>query len=350
MKARGAAVQGALAVAGLAAAYFAWQKEPEPSATDVTVLDVSKNAITSVGYEDPKQHIELTRTQEDGEPVVWFTVTAKELPPVGHPDAGSAGTPDGGALGLDAGAADAGAPTPFVAAAPKKPRQFRGNDLADKLWEKFGPFRASRSLGALDEAKLKEIGLDKPDRFITVAASGAKYDYQVGTIAQGVVNPYFRDSKDGKVYLVKGTILSDFEFASSRLVDRRLHTFKIEDFDEERVKAGDATRDWVTLGEGKLAPKSAPTTPDAFAKNWSDRVFRLIVTEVLGKDETPPQGAPQVELRVEYLSRGRTLGWFELGHSGGDVYCRTEHTAGWMKLPGNSADIIAEAKKVTAGS
>ncbi|HEX4621953.1 MAG TPA: hypothetical protein VH208_10340, partial [Myxococcaceae bacterium] len=170
MKARGAAVQGALAVAGLAAAYFAWQKEPEPSATDVTVLDISKSSITSVGYEDPKQHIELTRTQEDGEPVVWFTVTAKDLPPVGHPDAGMAGTLDGG--GRDGGAADAGVPAPPVAAVPKKPRQFRGNDLADKLWEKFGPFRASRALGALDAAKLKEIGLDKPDRFITVDASG----------------------------------------------------------------------------------------------------------------------------------------------------------------------------------
>jgi hypothetical protein len=343
MKARGAAIQGALAVAGLAAAYFAWQKEPEPSATDVTVLDVSKNAITSVGYDDPKQHVELTRTSEDGEPVVWFTVAAKEPPPAPHPDAGML---DGGEL--DGGVLDAGAPA--VAAVPKKPRQFRGNDLADKLWERFGPLRAARALGALDAAKLKEVGLDKPDRFITVAVNGSNYDFQIGTVAQGVVNPYFRDSKDGKVYLVKGTVLSDFEFASSRLVDRRLHTFKIDEFDEERVKAGDATREWVTLPEGKLAPKSAPTAPDTFAKNWSDRVFRLIVTEVLGKDETPPQGTPQTELRVEYLSRGRTLGWIELGHSGGDVYCRTEHTAGWMKLPGNAADIVTEAKKVTTGS
>jgi hypothetical protein len=338
MKARGAVIQGALAAAGLAAAYFAWQKEPEPSATDVTVLDVSKGAITAIGYDDPKQHIDLTRTEEDGEQVVWFTVTAKEQPPAPRPDGGS----------LDGGGLDAGAPA--VAAAPKKPRQFRGNELADKLWERFAPLRGARALGVLDEPKLKEVGLDKPDRFITVTANGTTSDYQVGTVAQGVVNPYFRDSKDGKVYLVKGTVLSDFEFAASRLVDRRLHTFKIDEFDEERVKAGDASREWVTLPEGKVAPKSAPTTPDAFAKNWSDRVFRLIVTEVLGKNEAPPMGAPQVELRVEYLSRGRTLGWIELGRSGTDVYCHTEHTAGWMKLPGNSADIIAEAKKVTAGS
>jgi len=339
MKARGAAVQGALAAVGLAAAFWAWQREPDASGTEATVLDLAKSSISSLAYDDAKQHIDLTRGQEGGEAITWFTVTTKDVPVPPAPPA----------AGADGGATDAGRPPPPPAAPPvPKVREYRGNEVADKLWERFSPLRASRALGELDSVKLKDLGLDKADRSLTLVAGGARYDFQIGTSAQGVVNPYFR-AKDGKVYLVKGTLLSDLEYAASRLVDRRLHALKLEDVDELRVKAADGAREFAVLPDGKVALKATPTSPDAFVKNWSDKIFRLVVTEVLGKGEVPAAGEPSGELHVEYWGRGKELGWMDMGHAGADLYCRTEHSGGWLKLPANAGDVVLEAKKVVTG-
>jgi hypothetical protein len=349
MKARGAAVQGALAVAGLTAAYFAWQREPVTSGSEVTILDLGKNAISTLTYDDTKQHVVFVRGEEGGEPLTWFTVTPKEPPPPPPVPAKDGGAADGGAL-VSMAAVDAGTASAVASSSPpKKPRQFRGNEQADKVWERFAPLHGTRALGVLDAVKLKEVGLDKADRFLTLSTNGGTYDFEVGTVAQGVVNPYFRDRKDGRVYLVKGNLLSDLEFAQSRLVDRRLHAFKQEEADGLTVKAGTVTKDFV-VADGKVSPKDSPSAPDAFAKNWSDKLFRIVVTEVLGKDELPPAGAPLAELRVEYTHHGKSVGWMEVGHSGPDFYARTEHTAGWLKVPANTTDLVVEAHKVITGT
>ena len=36
------------------------------------------------------------------------------------------------------------------------------------------------------------------------------------------------------------------------------------------------------------------------AKNWHDKVWRMMVTEVLGKGELPSGGTPEVACKVEY--------------------------------------------------
>jgi len=339
MKVRGAAVQGALAAVGLAAAFWAWQREPDAAGTEATVLDVSRSALTSLSYDDPKQTVVVTHGTEGGEAVTWLTVTTKDTPP---PAKLLTLASDGGLA--DAGVPDAGPPPPPTPPVPKV-RQYRGNDVADKLWERFSPMRAARALGEIDPAKLKDLGLDKPDRSLGLVAGGTRYDFEIGTAALGLVNPYFR-AKDGKVYLLKGTLLSDLEFATNRLVDRRIHVFKLEEADELHVKAVDGAKEFVLLPDGKVAPKATPTAPDAFLKNWSDKVFRLVATDILGKGEIPPAGEPTSELRVEYLSHGKLTGWIDLGHSGPDVYARSEHAAGWIRLPANTGDVVAEAKKV----
>ena len=48
MTGRGLAVQGGLALAGLAIAYGTWQREPERAAGEVIVVDASKSELSSV--------------------------------------------------------------------------------------------------------------------------------------------------------------------------------------------------------------------------------------------------------------------------------------------------------------
>ena len=52
MNSRAVAIQGGLAVAALAAAYHTWQRDPEQSSGDALVLDITKNDLEKVRYED----------------------------------------------------------------------------------------------------------------------------------------------------------------------------------------------------------------------------------------------------------------------------------------------------------
>jgi hypothetical protein len=110
----------------------------------------------------------------------------------------------------------------------------------------------------------------------------------------------------------------------------------------------------------RLAPAATPDKPDATLKNWSDRVFSLFPTEVLGQGEVPASGNPTVVIRVEYFSRGRRIGWTELGRSQAPAvstttaaapvqgWARSEFTLGWFKLAGDAQSLINEAETLVA--
>ena len=84
------------------------------------------------------------------------------------------------------------------------------------------------------------------------------------------------------------------------------------------------------------------------AKNWHDAVWRAFPSEILGRGEEPAGGKPTVVLRVDYFdgkSSRRLHGARARGVrrrsseerrprrlAADDVYARTEHTAGWLKL------------------
>ena len=106
--------------------------------------------------------------------------------------------------------------------------------------------------------------------------------------------------------------------------------------------------------------------PDDLAKNWHDKVWRMMVSEVLGKGELPPSGTPEVACKIEYKWHGKAKGFVELGRvtpapvasnvstptppaAQPEGWARSEHTAGWDKLPATAEEAIKECSKVAAG-
>ncbi len=343
MRVKGAAIQGGLAAIGLLTAYATWQREPERATGEVVVLDVNKSNLDKVRYQNDKKWIEMDlRKDADGTPVVWFKVSAVELPK-----------------------------------APE--RELRGNEGALRLWDKFGPMRAARALGTLDAAKLKELGLDAPKKRIEVTAKGQQHVYLAGQPPFNVSEPYLQDDGDKRVYVLGGGILQDLDSASVRLIDRTLHPFKTTDFDGLVVTAGGPgakkSRELVQEGgqlqtSAKIASKKTPTKPDELAKNWHEKAWRLYASDVLGKGETPASGNPEIALRIDYTEKGKPRGFIEIGRTIGvtppppanasatppppapavnEFYARTEHTAGWVKLPQNAEDVLKEADKIAGG-
>ncbi len=336
MTTRGAAIQGTLAAVGLVAAYATWQKEPERPPGEVVVLDFTRGELGKVRYEDAGKDgkdakwVELEpRPDPDGEAAVWMRVSARP-----------------------------------EAKAPE--RELRGNDSALKLFEKFAPLRATRALGKLGADKLKELGLEAPKKKVLVTARGSTYTLLIGTSPYGVSEPYVKDERDGKVYVLSGSVVSDLDAASVRLVDRALHAFKQTEYDALTITAGGKQRAVVQTGATpaaiKLAPKAAPDKPDDTLKNWHDKVWRLAVLDSLGKGENPPAGAPTVALRVDYAAKGKPRGWIELGRVTPapanantsaapppvEVWARSERTASWVKLPMGTDEVVKEGEQLAA--
>jgi hypothetical protein len=326
-----------LAAVGLLAAYATWQREPERAPGEVVVIEATKNDLTKVRFEDGAKWVELTeRTQhgDDGEPAAWLHLSAR---------------------------ADAKPPVPE--------RELRGSDGAKRLYERFAPLRAARALGTLEAGKLKELGLDAPKKRIEVSARGEKRVLLVGSSPFNVSDPYVKDERDGRVYVLGGGIVSELDSAATRLIDRTLHAWKPTEYDGLVVTVGSKKRELVqtspeTAAIAKLASKKTPQKPDDLARNWHDKLWRAPVSDVLGVGEKPAAGEPVIALRVDYSWHGKPRGWIEIGRlpaaaaassasttppPAPEVYARSEHTPSWVKLIGNAEELLKEADKVAAG-
>lgn len=356
MKAKSTAVHGGLAVAALLTAYLTWQREPETVGADdeAIALDLGKADLEKVRYEDATKWVVIERRGED----VWLHTGQKPKPPPAPAAASDGGTVTaGGAAGQDGGTVTAAvtppAPPPVPEPPPTPDREVRGNELAGKLLERFTPLKALRALGAQPPEKLKELGLEDSARKITVHQRGGRvHELKAGAPASaGGTSPYLQSAADGKVFLVPSTLVSDLDSASVRLVERRLHSFKQPDPDMVVVKAGDKSRELVQTsdptGTIKLASKKTPDKPDELSKNWADKVWRLIVTEVMGKGETPAGGEPKVEGRVEYFRNGKSIGFVDLARgSKGELFLRSEYSAGWTRAHSAADEVLGEIKKI----
>jgi len=348
MTGRALAVQAGLAVVGLATVYATWQREPERAPGAVTVIDASKSDVTLVRYNDESTSVDLTPGKTAGEDGVWLHLVTKpkaEAKPDPHADPKTAAKP-------------ATPPAP-----PPPPRDLAGAENAKKLYEQFAPLTSPRAFGVLDAAKLKELGLDKPTRTIDVTVKGAVRHYEIGQPStQAGGEAFLRDTRDGRVYLMPRSVLSELQNAQ-HLVDRRLHAFELTDFDRIKLASGGKEKEFVSVGRESpktigFAAAKTPDKKDQTAKNWHDALWRLFPTELLGKGEEPATGKVSLLLKVDYTERGKGIGWIEIGRtqtsSGasddpgtGELYARSEHTVGWVKIP-SGGQIVPDAQKLIA--
>jgi hypothetical protein len=358
---RAATIQGLLALSGLTAAYFTWQREPSLDSGQAYVLDINKNELQSIRYEeldlpapvDPKDPkpaqaatakvrdwIELTSTKEDDGPAVWMRLAGKE----------------GGNVALPSG-------HPMVQTEVPE-RTVRGNDGAEKMWELFAPFKATRALGKLDAEKLKALDLDAPKKRLKVTYKGVTKTYSLAPAPPGGSDPYVRDDEDGNVYVIARQILSDLQAARTNLTQRKLHGFIIQDIDKLVITAKGKTKEFKFRRfdgrpGGELLSATNPDKPDQTAGNWHERVFSLFPADVLGKGEKPSAGEPLVVLHIEYFYRNKKTGWLDLATTGGtptagstgapprtEAFARSEFTAGWMTLSADAQALVSEGESL----
>jgi hypothetical protein len=338
---RAAAVQGGLAALGLLTAYLTWQRDPDRMPGDVKVIDASKSDAPRIRYEDDNNAVEMWREGRDS--TVWVRLTEKPKTP---PAADKAKEKK-----------------------PPPPRVLLGGEGAVSLYEKFTPFISPRSFGVLEAGKLKELGLDPAKKKLTVTVKGDTREFVIGQPPGGSTagESFLRDTRDGRVYLMPRAVTPELQNAA-HVIDRKLHTFDTPDFDRIALTVNGKRKEYVHLAKESLATEGfasakTPDKRDQMAKNWHDSVWRLFPTEVLGKGETPAEGTPKVLMRVDYLEHKDSPGWLEIAKieaadktssdeppsptPPGEMYARSEHTVGWIKIH-SGQQIVADAEKLVA--
>ncbi|HXU60755.1 MAG TPA: hypothetical protein VN962_03580 [Polyangia bacterium] len=356
MTGRSAAIQGGLAAIGLLAAHLTWQREPERAPGAATVIDASKSDVAVVHYNDNNTVVDFRRGS-DAEVPVWIHIVKGD---------GALRHKDPAQKNDKKDDKTAAAKKDDAAEQPDTPRDLRGSDTALRLVDNFGPLVSPRAFGVLDKAKLKELGLESPVRKLDVTVKGDVRHYEIGQPEKATGGESFlRDTRDGRVYLMPRGMLADLQ-NPGHLVDRRMHAFELGDFDRIVITAGDKTKEYIQTdrqvrAKAAFAPAKSPDKPDQMAKNWHDSLWRAFPAEILGRGEEPAGGKPATVLRVEYFDGKKSIGFDELARvesasaSGvseepatSDVYLRTEHSAGWMKIQtGNQ--LVADAQKLLQG-
>lgn len=346
MKARSAALQGGLALAGLVAAYTTWQRPKDSMKSEsVVVVDATKNSLERVRYEDGVRSVAVEKKDR-------LMVTLAYLPgkrPV--IDAGVA------LVEVDAGVDGGSVLASAKPAEPTPDRTVFANDRADTVWTKLTPFEGSRALGVLSKEKLDEVGLTNSERKLELQVAGVNRRFTISRPVSGLIGNYAQDEKSGEVFLISSSLFNELDPNSQLLVDRRLHLFKPTEFDAFTVKAGEKSAAFVSTGAdipqtAKVARAATPDKAEEMVKNWHDKIWnRLIVTEVLSLGEMPKLGEPKVQLRFEYAQKGSPKGWLELGFDPkGGTWARSENTPSWVSVHQGSEELILEGLKVALGT
>jgi len=295
-------------------------------------------------------------------------------PPVPPPAAGMVSTTS--TPSLPAGAASApAAPAPIHEVKETvTTKSFRGNEQADKLFEQFAPMRVVRALGSVDEKKAKELGLDAPKKKLTIQAKGQTYVFSLGQNSYGAGDIYARDGQ-GQVFLLSHRLVSDFEFAESRLMERRLHRFERSEFDRIEVEvmtaAGPKKRTLLQKNKQDNAnfyfvDSATPDKRDDTIKNWVDKILRMAINDYVAQGDEPktPTVTPGAPLAGEVLKLRFLDGSKEVGNAvfsrypvaaqsgvaqqpqGQDYFARTETTIGLVRLLAVTAEsAVTDAEK-----
>ncbi|HVT07080.1 MAG TPA: DUF4340 domain-containing protein [Polyangia bacterium] len=358
MTGRSAAIQGGLAALGLLAAHLTWQRDPERAPGAATVIDASKSDVSVVHYADNSTVVDFRRGHGDNDAPVWIRIVKGEGA-LRHKDPAKDAAKDKKNDKADT--------KPDSKEEPDTPRDLRGSDQSAKLVDNFAPFVSPRAFGVLDAAKLKELGLDAPVRKLDVTVKGDVRHYEIGQPEKAAAGESFlRDTRDGRVYLMPRGMLADLQ-NPGHLVDRRLHAFDPGDFDRLVITSNGKSKEYVQTdrqvrAKATIASAKSPDKPDQMAKNWHDSLWRAFASDVLGRGEDPPGGKPATVLRVEYFDGKKSVGFDEFARvesssdsssavseepTGSDVYVRTEHSAGWLKV-GNGNQLITDAQKLVA--
>ena len=324
---RGLLLHFALLAAALVLALFFWLRDERPDAKARQMVQVwpgSPEQVERISWESEKANVMLEAKQD--EVGRWF-VGSNERTVVRLKESES--EPEAGAPAEDAPAeADAGAARKPTSESRRETTRFVSVGVADKLARSLAPLQAFRAIGQLDAARAAEFGFDKPAGTVRVTIAGQQHGLIIGGATPGAGGYYAKHEATGQVYAVPGEIGRNLMHADSRLLERDLHEWKMDEISRVVVAAGDARRELVRVEgkKGAWADPSNPSQQDETAGNWMSKLDMLRTMK-----HVQQAGPAQAVVRVEYFDGQKPRGFAELARRPGtgkhpEYLVRTEYT------------------------
>ena len=309
-------VHAVLLAVALLTAFVTWTAEDGPATDELmtAVWENRPNDLTAVTFTTGARSLQLERREASGAGYVWAREVTPE--PVANPPADSA-------------AHNPAQHDSAQHAAPPKVEKMRTEEFptgqaGTLLLENLATLRVPRDLGAVNEQKKKDYGLDKPESQLTLRFRNGERVLSIGNKVVGAADRYALDNTGNRVYVLGFDLLRRLEPGTGELRLTEFHAF-----DRNRLAS-------VTLetagGERRMERKPGPSPQGNFMRpgaseadagftNFMEQISQLWIAKY-----TPTVSADSLEriLRIEYFDDdGDSLSSLELFRTRGAKESRT---------------------------
>lgn len=224
---------GAHALFLVVALVFAWVQahgveEKKGGPTSTTLLDAKKGEVKKLDYQWPKGTSSVEPKGKDEARTAVMTLSRE----IDAPKAKDAG-PDAG-------------PANTTPATTHEDAKFPAGKSVMTSVEAFEPLKTRRTLGDVDAERLKAMGLDKPERSLTVTTtSGQTVALEIGEASYGGQGRYARVKGQSAVHLLDSAVVTGLEGGADTLMEKRIITANLEEIVGYAARFGDKTGEYV---------------------------------------------------------------------------------------------------------
>ncbi|MCC7069992.1 MAG: DUF4340 domain-containing protein [Deltaproteobacteria bacterium] len=312
MSARTLLVHTMFALAAMVSAWLLAHRveEKKGGPTSVTLLDASKGEVRTLEYTWPKGRSSVSASEGAAARRAVVDVD-RTVEPKKDPKKKDDKKPDKKDAAADAGPASADAGVAEPEPAPTREQvKFPGGKTVLNAIEALEPLRTRRTLGEVDAARLKEMGLERPERtLIVTTAGGAKLTLEIGESSYGGQGRYARKQGDPTVHLVDAALVTGLEGGPETLMEKRVLVAEPERVLGYTARHGDKGGAFVHVDRGQSTTRHFSPKDDAGTKSEpADAVMKTLRDLRATKLAPGPQGAGSVvaTIAVELEGGART--------------------------------------------
>ncbi len=235
---------------------------------------------------------------------------------------------------------------------------FKAGSAGDKLMDSLAPMMAMRELVGVDAAKLESFGLVASTTSLAVTAAGRTSTLELGGETFGAKDLYAKHRESSRFYVVDDELIKPLKFAATRLPERNVYSYKVEEIDTVTLSAAGTTVEWLQHNkEDRSADwwerRATPGTDEVGKKdetfaNWLEKALKVKSSSYVQAADKPATTEPVFEL--VFAVQGKPAETLKVMKSGTDWYAESSFTRGLVKLTRSVVeDTAGEVDDILAG-